>query len=94
MTDKIKEILSKTKYSFSLEINSHKDVYQSVKEHFEERKVYIYDEIDPFILEKMIELDTIIYIIVYPTTPIGSYRVHHYDLESALDTILQALNNN
>ena len=80
-----KEILSIAKCSVSLTINNHRDYYESVSQHLQE------ETIDINILNKMIELDTIVHLQFYPNTPIGSYSVYHYDLETAIKLALEIL---
>ena len=46
------------------------------------------EDISKEVYEKMIELNTIIELQFYPDTPIGSYKIYHYDLEMAIDEAL------
>jgi hypothetical protein len=39
--------------------------------------------------QKMIELDTIVDLHFCPDSPVGHYRILHYDLELALDAALK-----
>jgi len=95
--EKLKELLALCKCSVTIEVNNHKDCYQSVKEYIEEKDSYIDDFINDIGLEvyqKMIDTDSIIEIQAYPNTPISFYVVCHYDLDSALDIILSQIKNN
>lgn len=82
--DKLKELLSRCKCGVYVEVNEHRDVYESAEQRLanEER------EIDADVRAKMIELNTIVRIQFYPNTPVGFYVIHHYDLEAALDQAL------
>ena len=90
--DQLKELMSLCKCSLEISINDHRDVYEDVDEylsnyHFQGDKI----DIEKEILYEMIETNTIINIIVYPSTPIGFYNVFHYDLEKALDLVINAI---
>jgi hypothetical protein len=50
------------------------------------------EDIDKDVYEKMKELNTIIELQYYPDTPIGFYKVYHYDLQMAIDEALSSLN--
>lgn len=86
--EKLKQILSIAKCSVSLTVNNHRDYYENVIEHLKNEET----EIDVNILNKMIELDTIIHLQIYPNTPIGSYSVYHYDLDTCISIALDLLN--
>ena len=93
--NKIKELLSKCKASVSITVNQHKDHYQSVKDYIEEQVVLDEDLIEDIglgVYEEMKITDTVIEIQAYPNTPIGSYRVIHYDIDKAVDIMLNCIN--
>lgn len=89
MYNKLKELINKTKGSITLEINSHKDCYETVEEYL---KGYPHDkfidDIKQEVYDKMVETDTIIELQVYPDTPIGFYKIYHYDLDKILEIAL------
>lgn len=89
--DKLKTLLTRCKCGVYVEVNAHRDVYESVETHFEDLEIQAPLRIDPDIRAKMIELNTIVEIQFYPTSPVGFFRVYHYDLEAALDKALQCL---
>ena len=92
MKDTINALFQKSKASVYITYNSHKNNYQSVKEYFEERKLFdpdIMEEIPNEVLLKMIELDTIIEIQAYIDTPIGFILSYHYDIDEAINKILK-----
>lgn len=93
-TDKLKELISRCKAGVNIEVNEHRNYYETAKvyiEQLDERGPI--HEVNPAIMRKMIETDTIINIHFYPRTPVGFYSVYHYDLDAALDEALACLNN-
>jgi hypothetical protein len=88
--DKLSKIIAHCKCGVHLFVNSHRDIYVDIKEELENMESLGF-EIEPDIRAKMIETDTLIDIQAYPETPIGFYKVLHYDLGAALDEMLQAL---
>ena len=86
--EKIKELKSKCLFGVYISINEHRDVYQTIDEFISHPEVnYINNDI----YNKMIETDTLISITCYPTTPSGCYVSYHYDLEMALENLLNEL---
>ena len=93
--NKLKELLSNCKASVSITVNQHRDYYQSVEEHIEEQALIdeeLIDEIGKEVYEEMKKTNTIIKIQAYPDTPIGSYRLFHYDIDKAIDIMLSCVN--
>jgi len=92
MIDKIKKLVSLCNASVNIEINPHRDYYQTIEQ-------YLYNEhknggndgemehLD--VLPGMIEADTMVRIQFYPTTPVGFYVVYHHDIEKALDECIE-----
>ncbi len=87
--NKLKELLNKCKASVSITVNKHRDYYQSVKDYIEEDLI---DEIGQDVYEEMKKTNTVIEIQAYPNTPIGSYRIVHYDIDKAIDIMLSCVN--
>ena len=50
------------------------------------------EDIESDVYEKMKELNTIVELQYYPDTPVGFYKVYHYDIEKAIDEALSSLN--
>lgn len=93
--NKLKELLSKCEASVSITVNQHRDYYQSVKDYIEEQAQLdeeLIEEIGLDIYEEMKKTDTVIEIQAYPDTPIGSYRVMHYDIDEAVRIMLECVN--
>jgi len=90
--DKLKQLLDKCKCSVDLNVNQHRDYYMTATERLKELDSQeCPPEIDPWVRDKMIELNTVIELHFYPDTPIGSYHICHYDLDLALDMALECL---
>lgn len=89
--DKLKELLSKCKCSVELEVNRHKDFYETVEQNIEEEER---KEIEKEVWDKMVELNTIVSLHFYPDTPIGFYKIYHYDLDKCLEEALSIISDN
>ncbi len=90
--DKLKQIYEKCKCSITIAVNHHRDYYMTVEQRLDElRALDCPPDIPEEICEEMIRRDTVIDIQVYPDTPNGSYSVFHYDLDKALDLMLEAI---
>lgn len=90
--DKILEIMKHVKCSFELEINRHRDFYETAEEYIKDQEEKLQIDIDSKeIRQKMIETNTIVSVIFYPDTPIGNYSFYHYDVNLALDMALNIL---
>jgi len=88
----LSELISLCKSEVLIEVNSHTISYQSVEEYFEDNyETSEKDEITDDVMAKMIELNTIVWLCVYPDTPIGSYRFFHYDIDIAVGEMLKHL---
>lgn len=86
-TDKLKELISLCKGSVTVEINGHKDYYESATE-------YIGDfvkDIDYSVLQRIEERNEVVKVVAYPDTPISSFDVYHYDLDSALNQAIRLI---
>jgi hypothetical protein len=90
--DKLKELIARCKCGVFLTVNEHRDYYKTVAEILDDAMDFeCPPEIAPDVEEKMIETDTIVRLHFYPDTPIGSYEIWHYDIDSALDEALACL---
>lgn len=76
--NKLNELISKCKVSVNEYIDNAKSKYGL-------------DNIHPDILNKMIELSTIVRLVIYPENQISFYRIWHYDLDLAIDEALEYL---
>ena len=91
--EKLLQLINNCKCEITIGINEHRNYYQKVKQYLEDMEPLSNEslQINNEIMEKMIELDTMIIIQFYPRTPIGFYRVFHFDLSRAIDQCLGIL---
>ena len=87
--EKLKKIMALCKCSVSVTINQHRDYYEPIEQYLIGTNNY--NDIDKKVLSEIVRLDELVEIQFYPDTPIGSYCVYHYDLESAIDKALEIL---
>lgn len=85
MKDKLQQLIEKTKCSITLEINLHKDYYDTVVDYL---KGFPHDDIPQEIYDKMVETNTVIELHVYPNTPNSFYKIYGYDLDMVLNEAL------
>ena len=92
--EKLNKLVQRCKCGIHLTVNPHRDYYETVEQHFKSNPINEEDlkDIDKDVYEKMKETNTIIELQYYPNTPIGFYKVYHYDLEMAIDEALSSLN--
>jgi hypothetical protein len=90
--EKLNELISLCKASVTITINNHKDGYQTVLEHIDSIGVKKYISED--VLNKMVNKDTVIELQAYPDTPIGSYTIYDYDVDKAVESMLEIVKNN
>lgn len=93
--NELKELLSKCKASVSITVNQHRDYYQSVKDYIEGQAQLdedLIEEIGLDVYEEMQKTNTVIEVQAYPDTPIGSYRILHYDIDKAVRIMLDCVN--
>lgn len=92
--EKLNKLILRCKCGVHLTINQHRDYYETVEQYFKSNPITEEDleDIDKDIYEKMKELNTIIELQFYPDTPIGSYKIYHYDLEMVIEEALSSLN--
>ena len=93
MMDKLKELFELCKASVTVNYNQHKDFYQSVESYLNAQERYNDDPMipDAIIRKEMIERNQMVCIQAYPNTPIGFYLVYHWDLDTAIDEMLEAI---
>ena len=91
MTEKLKKLMSLCKCGVHVDINPHRDFYESVEQYAECALAGGDDEINPEVFKKMIETDTFVQVQCYPNTPIGFYQTFHYDIDAALDEAIANL---
>lgn len=92
MTDKLKELLAQCKCGLYMQVNPHRDVYETVSDWLENQNEDI--EISAEARAEMIRTNTVIDLQFYPNTPIGFYRIIHYDMDTVLDFALSCFEHN
>ena len=89
---KLQQLLDRCKCGVHIDVNEHKNIYQSIEDAVEE--LYDFGN-DPEILDEIkseiLKRDNLIQIQFYPDTTVGSYSITHYDLDVALDQALECL---
>jgi len=87
--NKLQELVSKS-HMVSLEVNNHKGGYETVEEYLSsDWHQNSLEDTDIEVYDKMIELNTIIELQVYPENPVGFYKLYHWDLEQIVDIALE-----
>ncbi len=94
--EKLKELISKCGGSVSININEHKDCYETVEQSIKNKAScsgtstfnYVKEEIGIDVYNKMVEKDYIIDIYFHPNNSVGFYNVTHYDLDMCIDKCL------
>ena len=91
VTDKLSELVSLCNCGVYVEVNPHRDSYQTAGDWLEDHQLMspdCIDDIDPEVISEMMRTDTVVDIQFYASTPVGFYRVIHHDLSEALDEAL------
>ena len=87
--EKIKQLQNYCNCWITIQINEHRNNYESVEKYFEnEWRKEDKEEIPKDVYDEMVRTDTIVSIQYYPRTPVWFNLVYHYDIEKALDEIL------
>ena len=81
----MQELIKNCKCSISLEINKHKDYYQTTKQAIDEINLIKENTIDIEMEKRMIEDDTIIILQYYPETPIGFRVIYGTSYKEVMD---------
>ena len=91
---KLQTLIEKCKCGVHITVNGHRDYYETVEQYFEEDPMMEkdFEDIEANVYEKMKELNTIVELQYYPDTPVGFYKIYHYDIEKAIDEALSSLN--
>ncbi len=89
----ISELLSLCKAEVLIEMNEGKNCYLSAADFLSENEDWK-EETGEEIWQAMIEKNVVISIQAYPNTPVGFYRIYHYDIDKAIDKMIEVLKNN
>lgn len=85
--DKLQQLLSRS-CSVCISVNDHRMYYETACQWLARQEL---EEIPIDVLAEMIRRNEVIDISLYPSNPISSYRIVHYDLSAALDEALRCL---
>ena len=90
---KLNAIMVRCKCGVSLEVNEHRSDHNSAFTALDDARAMgmLPEDLSGAVFKKMIETDTIIVLHFYPETPIGFYRLYHYDLDGVLDQAMAIL---
>ena len=93
--DKLQKLISLCKCGVHLTVNAQRDYYATAEQHLNDLfSLECPPDIEPEVYNEMIKTDIIVELHFYPDTPIGSYSVYHYDLDSALNEALACFPEN
>ena len=88
--DALEELAALCEAEVHVSINPQKSTYESITKYLE----FLEEEIDPEVLSEMIKRDRMVWVQAYPHTPIGFYCVYHYDINEAMQQVLEAVKAN
>lgn len=87
--EKLVWIAENAKCGLYLTHNQHKDYYETAERYIKDREWE--DEVADGALEKIIERDEVWELQVYTRTPIGSYRLLHWNLEDLVNEMYETV---
>lgn len=90
-TDKIKWAMSHCKCGLYVFINEHRDDYQTAEQYIDNMDCYTNLDVSDDVKAEMIEQNQIVNIKAYTQTPVGCFNVYHYDLNKALDELIECI---
>lgn len=88
--EKLKELASLCKAGIEISINDHKSYYESVEQYVNEEER---DDIEEDVFNEMINRDTVVKIKTYAESPVSFFVVYHYDIDMAIDIMLDDVVN-
>ena len=91
MVKAFNKIVNRCKCGIYLEINGHRDSYQSIKDAIKEINISNKNEIEEELAKKMIKENTIVSLQFYPDTPIGFYIVYGTSIGEVLNKAIKIL---
>jgi len=84
----LSELVAACKCGVYVEVNTHRDVYESVDDYLGNKDTAGTPE---DVLDGMRSSDSAVRIQFYPDTPIGFYTVHHHSVDAAVSAALRIL---
>lgn len=91
--EKLKELFDLCKATVHINYNENLDLYLNVEDFLAAQEQYVDDPlaIDAEVRKIMVEKNQMITIQAFPNTPIGFFIVYHWDLEAAVNEMLDIL---
>ena len=87
----LQKLLSLCKCGVSIYVNSHRDAYESVSDWINSTEIQLEEPIEIDIKNGMNETQNVIEINCYPFTPISSITIYHYDIDIAIEQMIDAI---
>lgn len=79
-------------HEVDVRLNDHRGGYETVAFALEHGDKGLFDAREADIKAECIRRNELVIVQVYPSTPIGFYRIGHYDLGAAIDTAYELTN--
>ncbi len=89
--DKLKELYALCNSEVSVTYNEHKGFYETVEQYLSQHQRVRDSELDLEVRAKMIEMNQMVVVQAYPLTPIGFYVVYQWDVEAAVQEMIDIL---
>ena len=90
----LNELAKLCKCSILIEINNHKLSYTNIEDYLKNSTNVYEDNVENVIIEKIIKNDSIVELQVYPDNPVGFYHCYHYDIDIAIDSMINHIKKN
>jgi hypothetical protein len=87
----LKKLLSLCKCSVSIDVNLYRDYYESVSDWINSTEIHLEEPIEIAIKNGMNVTQNVIEINCYPFTPISSITIYHYDIDMAIEQMIDAI---
>lgn len=84
--ESLKELIRICEGSIDIEINGNRDCYESIEQYIPDEDK---EEIPSDVYAKMIDINTVVRLWIYPNTPVSFFTIYHYDIEAAIDRALR-----
>ena len=98
---KISKLASLCKCSLEIMVNQNRNYYESIEEYFASRSddgtiegFLEFERINKDIYNKIIKLNNLIEIRAYSSTPVGFFHVYHYNMDLAIDEMMEIIEGN
>jgi hypothetical protein len=72
-------------HTVHVDVNEHRTYYETAAQNFETRDADVFDADDDDVKAECVRRNEMVSVQVYPITPIGFFRIVHYDLGKAIE---------